>query len=332
MITRIYLLLLIALLSTNCSNPCDSIDCGPNGTCITGECECDVGYQGTNCENLIIPSCSREIDSIGLTELYKSTLGDNWIFHKVDFYDYDARTDNPVPNFGNEWDFNLPISSWHGVELNENGCVTRLILRNCYLFGSLPQLNFGALEYFDCSRNFLTGNIPSINTTPTLRVFDCGENDLTGEIPLLTNLSDLRYFLCYGNELIGSMPDLDQVPSLFSFDCGRNNLTGSIPDLNNIPLIYNFLCNSNQLTGTIPDLSNLNDIGWFWCHHNDLEGCMPEHQVLCNARYRFYGNPKLPWQGDYKLFCDGESQIGAPCSNVPAGEIGIISSDCKCEL
>ncbi len=33
-----------------CSDPCDNIDCGANGTCVDGECQCDEGYSGVNCE------------------------------------------------------------------------------------------------------------------------------------------------------------------------------------------------------------------------------------------------------------------------------------------
>ena len=33
-----------------CSDPCDDVDCGVNGTCVEGTCDCDEGYEGTFCE------------------------------------------------------------------------------------------------------------------------------------------------------------------------------------------------------------------------------------------------------------------------------------------
>lgn len=42
--------ILCLVLFFACGDPCDDIDCGPNGTCIEGECNCDQGYSGVNCE------------------------------------------------------------------------------------------------------------------------------------------------------------------------------------------------------------------------------------------------------------------------------------------
>lgn len=37
------------------TDPCSDVDCGSNGTCFDGICECDPGYDGTNC-NIVIRS------------------------------------------------------------------------------------------------------------------------------------------------------------------------------------------------------------------------------------------------------------------------------------
>lgn len=36
-----------------CSDPCSDIDCGANGTCVEGVCNCDEAYTGLNCETEI---------------------------------------------------------------------------------------------------------------------------------------------------------------------------------------------------------------------------------------------------------------------------------------
>lgn len=37
-------------LSSCTSDPCKDVNCGTNGTCVEGNCECDPGYEGTSCE------------------------------------------------------------------------------------------------------------------------------------------------------------------------------------------------------------------------------------------------------------------------------------------
>lgn len=39
-----------AITYTACNkDECKSVDCGPNGTCISGSCSCATGYEGSNC-------------------------------------------------------------------------------------------------------------------------------------------------------------------------------------------------------------------------------------------------------------------------------------------
>jgi len=52
-----YLLLLtLSIVAFSCGDPCDDVDCGPNGTCIEGDCDCDPGYSGLNCETNVCDS------------------------------------------------------------------------------------------------------------------------------------------------------------------------------------------------------------------------------------------------------------------------------------
>lgn len=39
-----------ALLTIGCGEKCDDINCGINGTCIDGVCNCNEGYSGATCE------------------------------------------------------------------------------------------------------------------------------------------------------------------------------------------------------------------------------------------------------------------------------------------
>ena len=42
-------------------DPCEGVDCGSNGTCVNGSCNCNDGYGGDNCENQLEP-CTIEAD------------------------------------------------------------------------------------------------------------------------------------------------------------------------------------------------------------------------------------------------------------------------------
>lgn len=45
--------LAITLFMFSCSDACDDVDCGANGSCDDGICICVDGYEGTNCETEI---------------------------------------------------------------------------------------------------------------------------------------------------------------------------------------------------------------------------------------------------------------------------------------
>lgn len=47
----LYLVLTSCILFIGaCTDPCDDVDCGPNGTCDDGTCLCDAAYSGSACE------------------------------------------------------------------------------------------------------------------------------------------------------------------------------------------------------------------------------------------------------------------------------------------
>lgn len=51
--------LIVLVLFSQCKEPCDNVDCGPNGTCIFGECDCEEGWSGERCEvNSITDPCA----------------------------------------------------------------------------------------------------------------------------------------------------------------------------------------------------------------------------------------------------------------------------------
>jgi hypothetical protein len=46
-------LLLSTLAFAGCKDECKDVNCGANGACVEGNCVCDAGYLGTNCETAL---------------------------------------------------------------------------------------------------------------------------------------------------------------------------------------------------------------------------------------------------------------------------------------
>jgi gliding motility-associated-like protein len=127
-----------------------------------------------------------------LAALYNATNGNGW-----------AKNIN--------WLSNEPLSRWHGVKTNTEGCVTEISLSNNNLNGTLPNLVLPNLEVLVLSKNQLTGNIPDFNL-PKLKSLILFENSLSGIVPSL-DLPELESFQFHKNK-IDSCPPLLKLKSL----------------------------------------------------------------------------------------------------------------------
>lgn len=52
----------MTILFAQCKEPCNNVDCGPNGTCIFGECDCDEGWSGERCDQSTVADPCEDID------------------------------------------------------------------------------------------------------------------------------------------------------------------------------------------------------------------------------------------------------------------------------
>ena len=209
-------------------------------------------------EGTAIPCATR--DRAALEALYNATGGANW-------------TNNA------NWVSSLPLSDWHGVTVDGNGCVTGLDLNDNELTGTIPSelSNLSSLERLNLFNNQLTGTIPSeLGNLASIERLNLFNNQLTGTIPSeLGNLSSLLELGLSGNQLTGTIPvELENLSSLLWLFLHTNQLTGSIPaQLGNLPSLVLLGLSGNQLTGAIPaSLGNLAKLEDLYLYDNQLTG------------------------------------------------------------
>ena len=136
-------------------------------------------------------------DRNALIAFYNATGGANW-----------DRKQN--------WLTDAPLKLWYGVEIDEDGRVTRLDL-------GLYANNFD---------NNLTGQLPAeLGSLTNLEYLHLGNNNLTGPIPAeLGNLTKLRWLRLEDNNLTGPLPaTLGSLTKLTWLDLSENSLTGPLP-------------------------------------------------------------------------------------------------------
>ncbi|MDE0396046.1 MAG: Ig-like domain-containing protein [Gammaproteobacteria bacterium] len=222
-----------------------------------------------------------------LVALYKAMDGPEW-----------RNTDN--------WLTDAPLGTWHGVETDSRGRVTRLSLSNNGLTGTiLPELGnlmslreltlswngltgpipreFGdltSLANLSLERNRLTGPIPpAFGNLTSLTELNLRDNDLTGPFPPeFGNLTRLRELNLQDNSLTGSFPrEFGNLTRLRELHLQDNDLTGPIPhEFGNLTGLVELRLGGNSLTGPIPrEFGNLAGLRELDLHANDLTGPIP---------------------------------------------------------
>jgi len=318
---------------------CENVECGENGECIDGLCECNVGFGGPQCQ------FNSNTDSLALVAFYNSTNGSLW---------------------KEAWDLNSPMDDWIGVGLNDERRVFTLnnikidqegaipsdlthlselevlsisglmlqdggFMDNIHglqklrvleidstnLGGQLPEAvgQLKSLEYLKIAASNLAGNISSsIGSLTNLEIIILSGNALSGDIPSeLWNLVNLRGIILEQNELTGGISsDIKNLIHLEQFKVRFNNFEGNIPsELGMLPNMYRLDLGSNNFTGEIPASFGMNPVlKQISLYGNDLSGCIPSslETFFCplfesNYRFTLSNNPQLPWQGFLIEYC-----------------------------
>lgn len=231
-------------------------------------------------------ACTHVGDSLILVELYQNTNGPAW-----------TRT----------WDLNSPVSTWFGISLNGNGCVSGIELNNNRLTGTLPEsiCDLGGLQILTLSNNKLTGNLPqfldrlkslevlvlvgnhlngyippTIGLLPSLVTLDLSKNDFEGELPLelgyLPMLTSLKISECI--YLWGGLPEeIGNLKYLEVLMITKNNITGIIPEnFKKLESLKRLDLSDNHLSDTLSaEFGKLNKLEYLYLDFNQLTGSIP---------------------------------------------------------
>ena len=181
-----------------------------------------------------------------------------------------------------DWSGTLPLNQWDGVTSDAIHGVTRLILIDKNLTGSIPSnlSSLTSLTSLHLSENPFEGGIPDqLGNLQQLEYLSLSNIGLTGTIPSsLGNLSNLLDLGLYGNSLSGTIPSsLGSLGKLKDLGLGHNQLEGSIPSqLGSLTELIHLSLHSNQLSGTIPTtLGNLGKLETLRLATNSLTGSVP---------------------------------------------------------
>lgn len=244
-----------------------------------------------------VPTCvaapsttCRTRDSLTLVTFYNSTNGSNWQYNSSNYSNGNASI--PISNAGSAWNFNQPIDTWHGIELDVNQCLTVLVMINDTMVdGSLMNLNFPDLKYLLLYNNKLTGNLHNFSNLPQLVSLDLSRNYLSGAIPNFSNLADLEYLSLNDNDGgLSGIPDFSNLPELKTLNLYNSHVGGNLPDFSNLPdLTYLNVGNCN-LSGAAPDFSNLSKLTYLRLGSNGFSGTIPNYSNLPNLEYLLLWN------------------------------------------
>ena len=227
-----------------------------------------------------------------LTVLYEASGGTNWV----------NRTN---------WLTDMPLGSWHGVEVDGTGRVVRLELDSNNLVGRIPpeiaQLN--RLERLTLENNTLGGAIPpEIGRLSRLRYLILSRNDLTGEIP--PQLGGLNRMITLGvsnNRLSGTIPpQLGNLSHLGWLDLSENDLTGEVPPQLAIAGLQTLLLEGNLLHGPVPSSflgSGLTGFSFAFPEHRNLYLCLPGTAAFVEWSARVSHEPTI-------RFCNESDRAG----------------------
>ena len=229
-----------------------------------GEGSATITVSAGDVEGRARVTVSGDGDRFTLSKLYEATGGPNW--------------DESI-----NWLTDAPLGTWHGVQVDSEGRVTRLWLGDNGLVGPIPPElgSLARLRTLDLKENNLRGAVPpELGSLSSLEELLLHANlGLTGPIPTeLGSLAGLTELSLHGNRLTGPIPpELGSLRNLSILSLSANELAGPIPpELGLLRRLEGLWLSRARLTGPIPpELGSMPSLVALDLSENDLTGAIP---------------------------------------------------------
>ena len=215
-----------------------------------------------------VKDCEPQEDRKSLIAVFDQMNGSNW-----------RKKEN--------WDSDVSLGMWHGVETDGQGRVTKLTLNDTNLKGTIPRELFDLVHLKSLvligpsSRSpEIDGVIPdAIGNLTQLTSLKILKARITGPIPAtIGKLTNLQSVVLSGTALTGELPrQLGELKNLESLDMADNKLFGSIPiELANLTELQSLIFSKNDLSGPIPSvLGHMANLSSISLNSNSLSGEIP---------------------------------------------------------
>ncbi len=210
---------------------------------------------------------------IELNKLYESCNGENWFIQTGWPIDSAKFLPNQYP-FGIGISTKLSVKEENETEIILEANIRDIRLPNNNLTGSIPEINFPELIFFNLHGNELSGSIPDLKL-PILKELLLNNNKLSGSIPNLS-IPEITAIILANNKLDGELPTFDY-PVLKILDLSNNKLSGSIPNFN-LPLIRELYLRNNSFSGQIPEF-DFPFLQFLRLNNNYLTGKIPNFNI-----------------------------------------------------
>ncbi|KAK9058832.1 hypothetical protein SSX86_023675 [Deinandra increscens subsp. villosa] len=174
-----------------------------------------------------------------------------------------------------------------------------LNLSSNHIYGTVPHLVSGKLNYIDLSLNSFSGNLPLFPISTFTLILN--DNMFSGSLSSLCNPSQLLHLDLSNNKLSGKLPNCwNNYERLTVLNLENNKFTGAIPSsIEALRSVGMMTMRGNELTGEIPSsLRNCTELELLDLGENKLSGKIPEWTGDSFSNLRILSLPSNRFHGE----------------------------------